>query len=53
MNDKFVDEIINAQKVEIRDFEKEIYFEGCLPIEILAQRGKDFAIRPNETCRFN
>jgi len=39
--DKFVDEIINAQKVEIRDFEKEIYFEGCLPIEILAQRGKD------------
>jgi methylenetetrahydrofolate--tRNA-(uracil-5-)-methyltransferase len=39
--DKFVDEIINAQKVEIRDFEKEIYFESCLPIEILAQRGKD------------
>ncbi|MGB7293135.1 MAG: methylenetetrahydrofolate--tRNA-(uracil(54)-C(5))-methyltransferase (FADH(2)-oxidizing) TrmFO [Thermodesulfobacteriota bacterium] len=39
--DKFVDEIINAPKVEIRDFEKEIYFEGCLPIEILAQRGKD------------
>jgi methylenetetrahydrofolate--tRNA-(uracil-5-)-methyltransferase len=39
--DKFVDEIINAQKVEIRDFEKEIYFEGCLPIEVLAQRGKD------------
>jgi methylenetetrahydrofolate--tRNA-(uracil-5-)-methyltransferase len=39
--DKFVDEILNAQKVEIRDFEKEIYFEGCLPIEILAQRGKD------------
>lgn len=39
--DKFLDEIINAQKVEIRDFEKEIYFEGCLPIEILAQRGKD------------
>lgn len=39
--DKFVDEIINAQKVEIRDFEKEIYFEGCLPIEILAQRGRD------------
>lgn len=39
--DKFVDEILSAQKVEIRDFEKEIYFEGCLPIEILAQRGKD------------
>jgi methylenetetrahydrofolate--tRNA-(uracil-5-)-methyltransferase len=39
--DRFVDEIINAQKIEIRDFEKEIYFESCLPIEILAQRGKD------------
>jgi methylenetetrahydrofolate--tRNA-(uracil-5-)-methyltransferase len=39
--DKFVDEILNAQKVEFRDFEKQIYFEGCLPIEILAQRGKD------------
>jgi methylenetetrahydrofolate--tRNA-(uracil-5-)-methyltransferase len=39
--DKFVDEIVNAGKVEIRDFEKETYFEGCLPIEILAQRGKD------------
>jgi methylenetetrahydrofolate--tRNA-(uracil-5-)-methyltransferase len=39
--DKFVDEILDAQKVELRDFEKEIYFEGCLPIEILAQRGKD------------
>ncbi|MBI4228176.1 MAG: methylenetetrahydrofolate--tRNA-(uracil(54)-C(5))-methyltransferase (FADH(2)-oxidizing) TrmFO, partial [Deltaproteobacteria bacterium] len=38
---KFVDEIINAQKIEIRDFEKEIYFESCLPIEILAKRGKD------------
>jgi methylenetetrahydrofolate--tRNA-(uracil-5-)-methyltransferase len=39
--DRFVDEIVNAQKVEIRDFEKETYFEGCLPIEIIAQRGKD------------
>lgn len=39
--DRFVDEIINAQKVEIRDFEKGTYFEGCLPIEILAQRGKE------------
>lgn len=38
---EFVDEIVNAQKVEVRNFEKENYFEGCLPIEILAQRGKD------------
>lgn len=39
--DRFVDELLNAKKVEIRDFEKEIYFESCLPIEILAERGKD------------
>ncbi len=39
--DEFIDEILNAQKVEIRDFEKELYFEGCLPIEVLAQRSKD------------
>lgn len=36
-----VEELLNAQKIEIREFEKEIFFESCLPIEILAQRGKD------------
>ncbi len=30
-----------AESAEIRDFEKALYFEGCLPIEELARRGVD------------
>ena len=37
----FVDELINGEKVEFHEFEKPTYFDGCLPIEIMAQRGKD------------
>ena len=25
---------------ELKEFEKEIYFEGCMPIEVMARRGK-------------
>lgn len=37
----FVHALIEAEKVELRDFEKEDprFFEGCLPIEELARRG--------------
>ncbi|MCS7281320.1 MAG: methylenetetrahydrofolate--tRNA-(uracil(54)-C(5))-methyltransferase (FADH(2)-oxidizing) TrmFO [Desulfobacterota bacterium] len=35
----FYRELINAKKVELREFEKTPYFEGCLPIEVLAERG--------------
>ena len=35
----FVDAVLRADKVEPRDFEKVRYFEGCLPIEVLAARG--------------
>ena len=38
---RFVDELNRAQKVPIRDFEKRYLFEGCLPVEELADRGKD------------
>jgi methylenetetrahydrofolate--tRNA-(uracil-5-)-methyltransferase len=47
----FVEALQTAERIELRDFEKEVekgvhagddrYFEGCLPIEILAQRGRD------------
>ena len=37
----FVDELLKAQKVEFHDFEKASYFDGCLPIEVMAERGKD------------
>ena len=31
--------MIKAQTVEFKEFEKDIYFEGCLPIEEMAKRG--------------
>ncbi|BAU24130.1 tRNA (uracil-5-)-methyltransferase [Caldimicrobium thiodismutans] len=37
----FVEELIQADKVPLRDFEEPRYFEGCLPIEVMAERGKD------------
>jgi methylenetetrahydrofolate--tRNA-(uracil-5-)-methyltransferase len=36
----FLDALLAAEKVEPRDFEKEIHFEGCLPIEEMARRGE-------------
>jgi methylenetetrahydrofolate--tRNA-(uracil-5-)-methyltransferase len=38
---RFVDALIQAEKVSVRDFERKYLFEGCLPIEELAARGKD------------
>lgn len=39
----FVDAILSAELAELRDFEKDDprFFEGCLPIEQLARRGRD------------
>lgn len=37
----FVDAVLAADKVATRDFEKVIYFEGCMPIEEMARRGRD------------
>jgi methylenetetrahydrofolate--tRNA-(uracil-5-)-methyltransferase len=36
----FVDAVLGAEKVELREFEQVRYFEGCLPIEVLAERGR-------------
>jgi methylenetetrahydrofolate--tRNA-(uracil-5-)-methyltransferase len=40
---RFVDALLAAEKIELKDFEKddECFFEGCLPIEVLAARGRD------------
>ena len=37
---KFYNELINAKKALLHDFDKN-FFEGCLPIEVLASRGID------------
>jgi methylenetetrahydrofolate--tRNA-(uracil-5-)-methyltransferase len=39
--DVFYDALIAAHEVEAKDWEKLDYFEGCLPIEEIARRGKD------------
>lgn len=37
----FVDALMAGEKVPPKDFEKEIYFEGCMPIEEMARRGRE------------
>ena len=42
----FIDALITAPKTEFKDWEKDTpYFEGCLPVEVMAERGR-------ETLRF-
>jgi methylenetetrahydrofolate--tRNA-(uracil-5-)-methyltransferase len=39
--DRFLDALLAAEPAETKEWEKADYFEGCLPIEILARRGRD------------
>jgi methylenetetrahydrofolate--tRNA-(uracil-5-)-methyltransferase len=39
--DRFYDALVAAESVEAKDWEKLNYFEGCLPIEEIARRGRD------------
>lgn len=39
--ENFVNELVNAEVVELHEFEKREIFEGCMPIEIMAKRGLD------------
>ena len=41
----FVEDLAAAELSPIKDFEEDLYFEGCLPVETIARRGK-------ETLRF-
>jgi methylenetetrahydrofolate--tRNA-(uracil-5-)-methyltransferase len=48
---RFVEELVGAERINLREFENDVktgvlagvdkYFEGCLPIEIIAMRGKE------------
>ncbi|HYK74592.1 MAG TPA: FADH(2)-oxidizing methylenetetrahydrofolate--tRNA-(uracil(54)-C(5))-methyltransferase TrmFO [Pseudoneobacillus sp.] len=38
--DRFYEALISAETVPLKEFEKEIFFEGCMPIEVMASRGK-------------
>jgi len=37
----FYDALVHAESATVHDFDKERFFEGCLPIEVLAHRGVD------------
>jgi len=37
----FYNELIRGEQVPLKDFEKAVYFEGCLPVEEIARRGKE------------
>ncbi|HEY2153124.1 MAG TPA: methylenetetrahydrofolate--tRNA-(uracil(54)-C(5))-methyltransferase (FADH(2)-oxidizing) TrmFO [Vicinamibacterales bacterium] len=43
--DRFYDALVAAESATVHDFDKEKFFEGCLPIEVMAHRGR-------ETLRF-
>ncbi|MFJ7765112.1 FADH(2)-oxidizing methylenetetrahydrofolate--tRNA-(uracil(54)-C(5))-methyltransferase TrmFO [Bacillus toyonensis] len=38
--DRFYDALIAAETVPLKEFEKEIFFEGCMPVEVMASRGR-------------
>ncbi len=38
--DAFYEALVTAQKAPLHSFEKEVYFEGCMPIEEMARRGR-------------
>jgi methylenetetrahydrofolate--tRNA-(uracil-5-)-methyltransferase len=39
--ERFLDALLSGETVPIKDFEKGVYFEGCLPIEVMAERGRE------------
>src|SRR6185436_16949021 len=43
--ERFVEAIVTAEKAAVHDFDNAKFFEGCLPIEVMAHRGA-------ETLRF-
>ena len=39
--DEFYKTLIAAPCIEVKEMDKEIYFEGCMPFEVMAKRGKE------------
>lgn len=37
----FYDALVSAETVPLQDFEKDIFYEACLPVEEIAKRGRD------------
>src|SRR5215467_4166350 len=39
--ERFYDAVVHAESATVHDFDKEKFFEGCLPVEVMAHRGVD------------
>lgn len=39
--ERFITELLAAERADLHEFEKSEIFEGCMPVEIMAARGKD------------
>lgn len=39
--EEFIDALLAADRVELKDFEEAAYFQGCMPIEAIAERGRE------------
>ncbi len=39
--DVFYDALVQSEKAPQKEFEREVHFEGCMPVEALASRGRD------------
>jgi len=39
--ERFIDALTTGETVPVKDFERGVYFEGCLPIEVMAERGRE------------
>lgn len=39
--DRFWEALVSAERAALHGFEKEVYFEGCMPVEVLASRGRE------------
>ena len=39
--ENFVTELLGAERAELHEFEKREIFEGCMPVEVMAERGRD------------
>lgn len=38
---RFYEAVVSAESASVHDFDREKFFEGCLPIEVMASRGPD------------
>lgn len=39
--ERFIDALLASERVPMKDFEKAAYFDGCMPIEAIAERGRE------------